>query len=206
MPPVPRATLRRTPRQQRSREMVERIIDAGQAVLIAHGYEGASTNRIAAAARISPGSLYQYFPNKDAVIGAAIDRYNSEVSGRVRAQVLQCMTEPPEIALRQSVSALLDALGDKPELLRAVVEQTPRLSVGHTVVNFEDQIAELTRAALTLRGYRPPQDTNIAAAAWMLVRTVEHLTVRYILDRPDIPRDAFLTNLTRMVLNYFRGP
>ncbi len=186
--------------------MVERIIDAGQAVLIAHGYEGASTNRIAAAARISPGSLYQYFPNKDAVIGAAIDRYNSEVSGRVRAQVLQCMTEPPEIALRQSVSALLDALGDKPELLRAVVEQTPRLSVGHTVVNFEDQIAELTRAALTLRGYRPPQDTNIAAAAWMLVRTVEHLTVRYILDRPDIPRDAFLTNLTRMVLNYFRGP
>lgn len=205
MPPAPRATLRRTPRQQRSRDMVERIIDAGQAVLISHGYEGASTNRIAHTAGISPGSLYQYFPNKDAIIGAAIDRYNSEVSERVRAQVLKNMAEPPEQALRQSISALLDALGNQPELLRAVVEQTPRISVGHTVVNFEDQIADLTRTALTLRGYRPNADTDIPAAAWMLVRTVEHLTVRYILDRPDIPRDAFLTNITRMILNYFRS-
>ncbi|MEU1981187.1 TetR/AcrR family transcriptional regulator [Nocardia sp. NPDC019395] len=186
--------------------MVQRIIDAGQSVLISYGYEGASTNRIAAAAGISPGSLYQYFPNKDAVIGAAIDRYNGEVSERVRAQVLKYMTEPPEVALQQSISALLDALGNQPELLRAVVEQTPRLSVGHTVVNFEDQIADLTRAALTLRGYRPHEDTDIPTAAWMLVRTVEHLTVRYILDQPDIPRDIFLTNLIRMILNYFRRP
>lgn len=186
--------------------MVERIIDAGQAVLIAHGYDGASTNRIAQAAGISPGSLYQYFPNKDAVLGATLDRYNSEVSERVRAQVLENMNDTPETALRQSVSALLDALGNQPELLRAVVEQTPRLSVGNTVVNFEDQIADLTRAALTLRGYRPPDDTDIPTAAWMLVRTVEHLTVRFILDRPDIPRDIFLTNITRMILNYFRRP
>ncbi|MFI5718595.1 TetR/AcrR family transcriptional regulator [Nocardia sp. NPDC051750] len=186
--------------------MVRRIIDAGQAVLIAHGYEGASTNRIARAAGISPGSLYQYFPNKDAVIGAAIDRYNEEVSERVRAQVLANMTEPPEVALQRSISALLDALGNQPELLRAVVEQTPRLSVGHTVVHFEDQIADLTRAALTLRGYRPHDDSDIPTAAWMLVRTVEHLTVRYILDQPDIPRDAFLANITRMIHNYFRRP
>ncbi|EKF25150.1 bacterial regulatory s, tetR family protein [Mycolicibacterium hassiacum DSM 44199] len=47
------ARLRRTPRQQRSRAMVERILDAGERVLISHGFDGASTNRIAAAAGIS---------------------------------------------------------------------------------------------------------------------------------------------------------
>ncbi|MGW5385350.1 TetR/AcrR family transcriptional regulator [Nocardia sp. NPDC003963] len=203
MPATPRVTLRRTPRQQRSREMVRRIIDAGQAVLISHGYEGASTNRIAAAAGISPGSLYQYFPDKDAVLGAAIDRYNTQVADQVRARVLESMREPPEIALRQSLSALLDALGNHPELLRAVIEQTPRIGIGHTVAGFEEQIGELTRAALTLRGYT---DTEIPAAAWMLVRTAEHLTVRYILDQPAMDRDVFLTNVTRMIVNYFRGP
>ncbi len=63
--------------------MVDRILDAGQQMLIAHGYDGASTNRIAAAAGISPGSLYQYFPNKDAIAAAVIDRYSDDLSARV---------------------------------------------------------------------------------------------------------------------------
>jgi AcrR family transcriptional regulator len=46
---------------------VRRILDAAAEILEERGYEGVSTNRIAAAAEISPGSLYQYFPNKDAI-------------------------------------------------------------------------------------------------------------------------------------------
>ncbi len=201
-----RPDLRKVPRQQRSREMVRRIVDAGQRVLIAHGYDGASTNRVAEEAGISPGSLYQYFPNKDAVIGAVIERYQNEVADRVRAHVVANLTASPEVAVRQSISVLLDALGDHPELLRAVIEQTPRLSVGDTVVAFEEQIGELTRAALTLRGFTPGDDVETETAAWLLVRTVEHLTVRYLLDRPDIPRDRFVRGVTRMIVNYFRHP
>ncbi|WP_054814648.1 TetR/AcrR family transcriptional regulator [Nocardia arizonensis] len=199
-----RPELRKAPRQQRSREMVRRIIDAGQRVLIAHGYDGASTNRIAEAAGISPGSLYQYFPNKDAIIGAVIDRYQSEVAERVRAHVLDNFTASPEVAVRQSISVLLEALGDHPGLLRAVIEQTPRLSVGDTVVDFEHQMVELTRTALTLRKVTRPGDADTETAAWLLVRIAEHLTVRYILDRPDIPRETFIDSLTRMIVNYFR--
>ena len=56
-------------------------------MLIAHGYDGASTNRIAAAAGISPGSLYQYFPNKDAIAAAVIDQYSDQLAERVAARV-----------------------------------------------------------------------------------------------------------------------
>ncbi|WP_233434247.1 TetR/AcrR family transcriptional regulator [Nocardia yamanashiensis] len=195
---------RKTPQQERSRAMVARIIDAGQAVLIAHGYDGASTNRIAAAAGISPGSLYQYFPDKDSIISAVIERYTAGVADRVRARVLANLTRRPEVAVPETISELLDALGDDRELLRAVVEQTPRLSTGVTVLAFEQQIGELARAALRMRAREVPADVDFDAAAWMLVRAVEHLTIRYILDAPPIPRERFLADVTRLVLNYFR--
>ena len=69
----PIAHPRRSPRQERSRLMVSRILDAGRTVLIQHGYDGTTTNLIAKEADISPGSLYQYFPNKDVIIAAIVD-------------------------------------------------------------------------------------------------------------------------------------
>ncbi|MBF6180209.1 TetR/AcrR family transcriptional regulator [Nocardia otitidiscaviarum] len=184
--------------------MVRRIVDAGEAVLVQHGYDGASTNRIAATAGISPGSLYQYFPDKDAIVSAVIERYTAAVADRVRAHVVSQLATPPEVGVPEAITVLLDALGDHPELLRAVVEQTPRLTSGTAVVAFEQQIGELARVALTLRREQVPADVDFDAAAWLLVRAVEHLTVRYVLDRPPIPRAVFLTEITRLVLNYFR--
>ncbi|MEV6772399.1 TetR/AcrR family transcriptional regulator [Nocardia sp. NPDC051030] len=200
------ATPRKTPQQDRSRAMVARIVDAGQEVLIRYGYDGASTNRIAEAAGISPGSLYQYFPNKDAVVTAVIERYNTAVTDRVRDRVLANFARSPEVAVPETISDLLDALGTHRELLRAVVEQTPRLTSGATVLAFEQQIGELARTALTMRRRSVPSDVDFDAAAWMLVRAVEHLTIRYVLDSPPIPRDRFLADITRLVLNYFREP
>ncbi|WP_240771992.1 TetR/AcrR family transcriptional regulator [Nocardia sp. CS682] len=194
---------RKTPQQQRSRAMVARIIDAGQTVLVEHGYDGASTNRIADAAGISPGSLYQYFPGKDAIVTAVIDRYNSEVATRVHSSVLAQLHEPPETAVPATISALLDALGSHPALLRAVIEQTPRLSGDNTVFAFEQQIGDLARVALTMHRDSLPDDVDFAAASWMLVRTVEHLAIRYILDQPPVSRERFLADITRLVLNFF---
>ena len=130
--------------------MVDRILDAGQEMLIAHGYDGASTNRIAAAAGISPGSLYQYFPNKDAIAAAVIDRYSDQLSARVAARVSERLSQPAPDYVRESIAALLDALDVHPEFLRAVMEQTPRLGASSKLLAFEQRIGELTKAYLTI--------------------------------------------------------
>ncbi|BBX18800.1 TetR family transcriptional regulator [Mycolicibacterium duvalii] len=201
--PAPAAP-RRAPRQQRSREMVERILDAGRQVLITHGYDGASTNRIAQAAGISPGSLYQYFPNKDAIAGAVIDRYSDQLSARVAASVAERLTLSAPDYVRESIAALLDALDVHPEFLRAVMEQTPRLGTGGKLLAFEQRIGELTVAYLTINRKQVRPDAPLDTASWMLVRMVEHLCVRYILDRPPIPRERFLDEISAMALNYLR--
>lgn len=181
--------------------MVERIVDAGEAVLIAHGYDGASTNRIADTARISPGSLYQYFPNKDAIVTAVIQRHCERIESHVHSHVVANLTAPPEVGVPATISVLLDALSSQPQLLRAMVEQTPRLE---SVVAFERQIGELSRAGLALHRNLVPDDVDPEAVSWMLVRTVEHLTIRYVLDHPPISREKFLADITRLVLNFFR--
>src|ERR1051325_4120912 len=59
---------RRRPRQVRAELTRERILDAAAHVFAEHGYAAGTTNRIAERARTSIGSLYQYFPNKDAIL------------------------------------------------------------------------------------------------------------------------------------------
>lgn len=184
--------------------MVDRILDAGQAMLIAHGYDGASTNRIAAAAGISPGSLYQYFPNKDAIAAAVIDRYSDELAAQVAARVSERLNQPAPDYVRESIAALVDALDVHPEFLRAVMEQTPRLGGSNKLVAFEQRIGELTLAYLTINRTQVRPEVAFDTAAWMLVRMVEHLCVRFVLDQPPISREKFIDETTLMALNYLR--
>ncbi len=78
--------LRKTPRQARSRSTVEAILEAAERVLRNEGYHAASTNRVARVAGFSVGSLYQYFDDKRAVVGALLDqalRAEAEHLGRL---------------------------------------------------------------------------------------------------------------------------
>jgi AcrR family transcriptional regulator len=63
-------TMRKSPRQQRSRAMVDTIIEAATRVLGQRGWADFTTNEVAVVAGVSVGSLYQYFPNKLALAEA----------------------------------------------------------------------------------------------------------------------------------------
>lgn len=67
--------LRRTPVQERGRQQVERILDAAAEVIAELGVDAATTNAMAARAQVSVGSLYQYFPDKAALVRALAVRY-----------------------------------------------------------------------------------------------------------------------------------
>ena len=60
--------LRKKPKQKRSKLMVDNILEASIRVLKQHPYQQFTTNRVAEAAGISIGSLYQYFPNKQSML------------------------------------------------------------------------------------------------------------------------------------------
>ncbi len=67
--------MRRQPKQARSQERVKQILDAAEQLFLEVGYESTTTRRIAARATVSVGSLYQFFPDKEAILKALAIRY-----------------------------------------------------------------------------------------------------------------------------------
>ena len=61
--------------QERSRATVDALIEATARILVREGFDKASTNRIAEVAGVGVGSLYQYYPGKEALVAAVIDRH-----------------------------------------------------------------------------------------------------------------------------------
>src|SRR5215475_16200078 len=86
--------------QQRSRATVDALIEATARILVKEGFDKASTNRIAEQAGVSVGSLYQYFPSKEALVGAVIDRHNRNTMQVVRAALTEVASQPVERAVR----------------------------------------------------------------------------------------------------------
>jgi AcrR family transcriptional regulator len=101
----PGATVRRTPRQQRSRELVARALDAADRLLAEEGGDALSTTRIAQAAGVSVGSLYQYFPDTGAIVTALAARYMDAFEELMAAIVTRAGDERWD----DPVGALVDA-------------------------------------------------------------------------------------------------
>lgn len=181
--------------------MVERIVEAGHTVLLRDGYDAASTNRVAAQAGISPGSLYQYFPNKEAVITAVVERYSDRLAERITASLADRFDETGPRMVRSTLEALLDALEENVEFLRVVSDELPRAENSARAEALEQRIVGLVGAYLSARR-DALQVSRPTTAAWVMVRAIEHLTVRYVLERPPIDRDEFVSELVRLVAGY----
>jgi AcrR family transcriptional regulator len=98
--------LRRVPQQARSRARIEGILDAAADLVASEGAEALSTTRIADRAGISVGSLYQYFPDKGAIVDALARRYLDEFEA-----LMDELAEAPDSG--DLVGALIDAFADR---------------------------------------------------------------------------------------------
>ncbi|MGW2962563.1 TetR family transcriptional regulator [Streptomyces sp. NPDC001220] len=87
------AALRRTPQQARSKARLARVLEAAERVLVAEGVAALTTTRVAAAAKVSVGSLYQYLPDRDAIIDALAATYFSRLEGAMDDLVRAAGTE-----------------------------------------------------------------------------------------------------------------
>ncbi len=197
-----RTSPRKTPIQARSQQTVDAIVDAMARVLVTEGYDRASTNRVAQVAGVSIGSLYQYFPSKEALVSALVERHNQKMIAVSAGSAAALFEAPLEVFTREIVRALLEAQAVDPKLHKVLIEQVPRVGrlarVNEMEKRVETQIrAKLERHAAEIR----PKDT--ALAAFLLVRAVKAVTWAAVaersqrLDDPELARE-----ITAMALGY----
>ncbi|GGT95511.1 TetR/AcrR family transcriptional regulator [Actinomadura citrea] len=196
---------RRTPSQDRSRRTVERILEAATRVLSEHGYDGASTNRIAKAAGVGNGSLYQYFPNKDAIVIAVLDRFADRLADRLGEEIEATMRLPWQEAGRALLDVQIWLFEENADLLRIVVEQVPRLGPFDKLAALQRRLTDLVRVYLLLNRAEFRDDLDIDATLWIITETVGLLSIKYVLDRPPIPHERMVDELAELVIGYIRG-
>jgi AcrR family transcriptional regulator len=103
------ARQRRTPQQARSRQKLARVLEAADRLLVTDGAEALTTTRIAAAAGISVGALYQYLPDRDAIVDALAERYLGRLDELMASFVDRAASEtwPDPVALLVDAFAAL---------------------------------------------------------------------------------------------------
>ena len=196
---------RRTPLQARARDSVEAIFEATARILQSEGRAGLNTNRVAALAGVSVGTLYSYFPNKDAIL-LAMARRETEA---VRASVAKALTEEllgDVSPIRLAIRALIKGYGRRNKARRILMETL--IAAGHSdeIASPVQDIADLIAAKgahLLPANAKPPSPIALfvlTRAVDSVVRAATYEDAKFIASR------EFEDELTRLVLAYVTAP
>jgi AcrR family transcriptional regulator len=196
MPTRDELSPRKRPSQRRSRDTVDTILEAAARVFAERGFAGGTTNHIALTAGVSVGSLYEYFPNKGAILVAIAQRQLDRMIAEVQRAIAQREPrEPLDGLLRRFVETMLAVHESDPELHRVLFGEAPHPSELHAcVLQMEETLAHTVEARLSAFPEVAARDRD--TAAHLVVQTVEALTHRYVhhgiheLGRADFVREV----------------
>lgn len=193
--------------QERSRATVDALIEATARILVREGFDKASTNRIAEVAGVSVGSLYQYFPGKEALVVAVIGRHDQEIMQVVRRALAEVASLPFEQGVRRLVAAAVEGHRVDPELHRVLAEQIPRTGRLGNVGMFDREPYALFKAWLEDHRHEL-RVADLELAAFICGTSIEALTHNAVLHHADMLTDEAVATLidetTRMVIGYLR--
>lgn len=192
--------------QARSEATVEAILEAAAQIFEGHGYAAGTTNRIAARAGVSIGSLYQYFPNKDAILVALVHRHLAEGAAALRPHLERLNSGARfDDVFPDIVNAMVAMHALAPGLHRVLFEETrlpPTLRA--ELDGLEDRLVDLTAKALATRLEPPPPDPRLSAR--IVINAIEGLTHRLILRPPEgVTSQAICCEITELVRAYIQS-
>jgi AcrR family transcriptional regulator len=185
---------RKAASQQRSRATVDALVEATARILVKEGFDKASTNRIAEVAGVSVGSLYQYFPGKEALVVAVIERHQQEIMQTVRGELAEVLARPVEQAIRKMVTVAVKAHRVDPKLHRVLAEQIPRVGKLEKLEGFNREYYTLFRAYLENHRDELRVD-DLDLASFVCVTTIEALTHNAVLHHSRMLSDEKMGTL-----------
>ena len=186
---------------------MEAILAAAAQVFEVRGYASGTTNRIAETAGVSIGTLYQYFPSKEALVVALLEQHIEETQRRQKEWVGHIVTENHTLraALEDYVGGMLEIHAQRPRLQHILLEETPLPEHVHRLLLDAEHQAARTMAGL-LRTYPEVRRPSLEDAGYVVIHAVEALTHRFAAhpDDPAIGREALQEELVTMLDAYLR--
>jgi AcrR family transcriptional regulator len=181
---------------------VASLLDAAGRVFGDLGYHAATTNAIAAEAKVSPATLYQFFPNKEAIADALETRYAIDLAKKVRATDIQELASVPlEEAIRQVTRVVIEfhrkhpafrtlyadaplsevALEQKHLLSRAFIEHLSEVLVAkNPKLDRQDALWSAEIVLIALRGFTPSLAGRRTSTRSRTIDSLNEMLVRYL--------------------------
>jgi len=189
-------TARKKPRQERSVATVEAILQAATYILTTRGWDAFTTNSVAEKAGVNIASLYQYFPNKQAIIAELQRRHAQDMRRRWPAPL-------PSSSLEANLRLMLEAVVSEhrvnPALHRAFADELPRslrqgALPGEAGARWAETIAPLMKA--------PDPDL----AKFIVGVAVHAIVHEAATDNPQLlNHPQFVPELVRLLTSYLSG-
>lgn len=131
---------RKNPRQERAQATVASILEASAHILVEHGHGALNTNQIAMRAGVSVGSLYQYFPNKEAIMTELIRQKRERMLTGVDMALVDTEADLFETALNAVLAAIIQLYLHWPKLALALDKAEAFLPLNDETIQFKDAL------------------------------------------------------------------
>ena len=191
-------------RQPRGQARIEQILDAATLVFAEKGYEATTTNAIAARAGISPGSLYQFFANKEAIAEGLAERYVREMVA-VDTEALSDLDDLPlDRALDLAIDRLVAANVSDPGLkaLLARTDMPPQMEAA--TVRLHEAVRG--RVELLLRSQCDLSAEHLTVRSGVVMQIAKALMVPICGADEGPERDVLVAELKRVLYAYLSSP
>ncbi len=199
--------MRKPPQQKRSRELVERLLDATAATLAERGLDNTTTNHIAETAGVSIGSLYQYFPDKQALVEGLLERMGRGVGEnfRRRAEVVQINQLSLHAVASTAIAYGLHLMRSDP-VLSELMHNWNRLPVDKLLDPIERLFLAMAQPYF-LRNYRDYPVQDLEAKLYVLINSTLFTCIRFLHQENTLIREEVLVRtLADMIVAVLEAP
>lgn len=197
--------MRRQPRQARSQERVTQILDVAEQMFISEGYDATTTNAIAARAKVPIGSLYQFFPDKAAILQALTGRYMELLQQRFTdLHTAETLDLPLSTYVNQVIDATDQFFSDYPGYHAIFMQVQGIMPELEEIANAADaQLIQELATSLSLRNSTGEQ-ANYEAISFVLVKAIGTL-LWLALSQEQSFRQRLVAETKRLTLSYLQS-
>lgn len=197
--------MRKSPKQERSQKMVDALVEATGRAIVKHGYMRVTTNHVAAEAGVSPGSLYQYFDGKEALVEALLDRISQDLAGLVDRRIDGLLDADVRTVVRSLLVSVFEFMQKDEGLYLELARNWHQLHSNRVVDLLEKHMMEVCRLYI-LRHVSLFRIRNPQAILFVIINSTLMTLIRY-LSQPNshLRKDEIIDCLSDMLAAYVRS-
>lgn len=197
---------RKAPKQERSRQTYQIILQGATEIIRRDGLKKLSTNRVAEESKVSIGSLYQYFPSKQAIIAALIDQVFETELNRVTELIHGLSPDlGPRAIARIFFSQYYELREEDFELRKTLIEAVPNVDRAGNAMEFHCKMAEMI--INYMRSHFEVPDTDLKTEIFILQYIIKGIALSSVDHKlKELEKDHVVAEWAEILIGILRIP